>query len=106
MPWSTYRPDITKVVMVVSYIPAQGAPLFAPTSTVDLNGTSGVSVRQQQVPAGTPLPGLPNRGMPRDASGVGAPGAVPRLETPPSTTSTRISLPADRQSVFNKLVPQ
>jgi hypothetical protein len=102
MPWSTYRSDITKVVMVVSYVPAQGAPVFAPTSTVDLSGATGV-VRQQQVPAGTPA--LSNRGTPRDA-GVGAPGAVPHLEAPPSTTSTRIALPADRQSAFNRLVPQ
>jgi hypothetical protein len=55
------------------------------------------------LPAGTPLPGLANRGMPRD---FGPAVTAPRLETPPSTTSTRIALPADRQSVFNKLVPQ
>jgi hypothetical protein len=103
LPWSTYRADISKVIMVVSYAPAQGAPVYAPTATVDLQGTTnGVAVRQQQVPAGTPLPGLTNRGLPRDA---GPAGAMPRLETPPSS-STRISLPADRQSVFSKLVPQ
>src|SRR5947208_6366801 len=103
LPWSTYRPEITKVVMVVSYIPAQGPPVYAQTTTVDLNGTSGVTVRQQQLPAGTPVPGLTNRVLPRD---VGPAGSAPRLETPPATTSTRITLPADRQSVFNKLVPQ
>ena len=103
LPWSTYRADITKVTLVVSYIPAQGPPVYAQTSTVDLHGTSGIAVRQQQLPAGTPLPGLANRGLPRE---VGPGLAAPRLETPPSTTSTRIALPADRQSVFNKLVPQ
>lgn len=36
LPWSTYRPDITRVQLKVCYMPEKGAPLHAPVSNVTL----------------------------------------------------------------------
>lgn len=65
LPWSTYRPDITKVYLSATFTPAQGAPVTAPGTLLALDHTSlkGVAVWQasHQVPAPAvpPSPAVP-----------------------------------------------
>ena len=37
LPWGTYRPDINRVRLQLSYHPVNGTPLYAPTSSVTLS---------------------------------------------------------------------
>lgn len=56
LPWGTYRPDITRVRLQLSYHPAKGTPLYAPTSSVTLSGdadTAGPAMARGPIgPAG------------------------------------------------------
>jgi hypothetical protein len=42
LPWGSYRPEVTRVRLKVRYQPAEGAPLFAEGSPIDLSSTNGV----------------------------------------------------------------
>jgi hypothetical protein len=61
IPWSTYRPDLTNVVMKVAYKPRNGAPLFASPAALALTGgmdpTPGHPVHA--MPPTLPMPGPP-----------------------------------------------
>jgi hypothetical protein len=102
LPWSTYRPEINQVTLVLSYTPEKGAPVYAPHFTMSLNSPHAVApVVTQSMLAGPPS----GRGTAGDA---GAPGRAavnpPHATPPPSTGPTRISLPGSRNSVFSNLV--
>src|SRR5262249_25416877 len=99
LPWPTYRPEITKVVMVVKYVPATGLPVFAPTSTVSLNTGPGLVVQTERVPTNSPNAGRLNPALPPDPP--------PPADPPPASGDgpTRIPLPS-RNSTLGRLVPQ
>jgi hypothetical protein len=62
LPWSTYRPEVTHVIMKVAYKPKQGAPLYASPASVSLTGgdmnpmTSHVST--SPTPPTLPMPSM------------------------------------------------
>jgi len=58
LPWTSYRPEQTKVHLFVRYIPERGAPLYTTTPTIvisDINRPN-ISVASQTV-----IPGLPQQ---------------------------------------------
>jgi hypothetical protein len=97
LPWPTYRPEVTKVMMVVKYVPSSGLPVFAPSSTVTLNSGAGIVVQNQRVPANSPSAGLLSPSLRPD---------LQRVDPPPPDGPTRIPLPTSRNSALGRLVPQ
>jgi hypothetical protein len=78
LPWGTYRPDITKVHLKVSYQPSKGSPLFDSGSTIALNdNNAGPFTINNRVVMGQNLnPAQPPR-----------PGTVPGIANPPAPVS-------------------
>jgi len=57
LPWGTYRPDITKVRLQLSFHPVKGTPLYAPTSNITLSDdaeTAGTTLTQHPTRTSTP----------------------------------------------------
>ena len=44
LPWSTYRPDITRVQMQARFVPERGIPLFAPSAQVSVQSDDIIPV--------------------------------------------------------------
>lgn len=51
LPWSTYRPDISRVQLQVKFVPEQGVPLFSPVSSVSLRQESPPVISSNIIPA-------------------------------------------------------
>jgi hypothetical protein len=65
LPWSSCRPDVTKVRMTCRYDPATGSPLFAPASSLALeHSPSPVVAAAVASPAAPQAPALPQLPMP------------------------------------------
>jgi hypothetical protein len=70
LPWSTYRPDLTNVVMKVAYKPKTGAPLYASPSslvlTTSMDPTPGQPVNlPQSLQPMSPMPPAPMNPAPQ-----------------------------------------
>ena len=58
LPWSTYRPDINRVQLQVTYTPAKGAALYAPPAMVTLRNEGNIPIQTQKLgpqPTGQPV---------------------------------------------------
>jgi hypothetical protein len=76
LPWSTHKPSISKVRLVVTYWPEKGVPLFAPPTTISLGGSGVIPVRHSTQPASLkPAPARP-------VSTPAAPIQPTRIEVP------------------------
>jgi len=85
LPWTTYKPELTKLQMRVCYQPAKGNPIYE-TSTLVLGSLSILDppTVSKNVP-GAPLPGVADRGHP---AGGSAAGAQASLWKPPSSPTS------------------
>jgi hypothetical protein len=54
LPWSTYRPDVTRVQLQVRYVPEKGLPLFSPPAVIGLPNEAPVVKTARQIIAGKP----------------------------------------------------
>jgi hypothetical protein len=54
LPWGTYRPDLTRVVLKVRYDPLKGPSIYTPPSTVTLNPVLDIEASQASRTIGEP----------------------------------------------------
>jgi hypothetical protein len=83
LPWSTYRPDVTHVLMRVCYKPANGAPVYSALQPVTL-----CDENQTVVHPPTTAPGVPAAQAPTattQARPAAAQAATPAARTGPMT---------------------
>lgn len=67
LPWSTYRPEVARVRLHITFFPEKGAPLYAdPVTFAPRNEAAAtpVVVRQQTVPAGSVPPPAAGSALP------------------------------------------
>jgi hypothetical protein len=55
LPWSTYRPEVTRVQLQVRYVPEKGLPLFSPPAVITLRNEAPVTTTTRQVVPGAPV---------------------------------------------------
>jgi hypothetical protein len=70
LPWSTYRPEITHVRLMLRYAPVTGSPLFNDSATVVLRKGESASWQTTDIPALREA-----RATPTEARGPSAPSA-------------------------------
>jgi hypothetical protein len=82
LPWNTYRPDLTHVLMRVSYKPAKGAPLYSALQPVTLSDENQTVVHPPTTVTGAAAP----QGQP----------AAPQARALPTGTGPMNNLPTFR----------
>jgi hypothetical protein len=71
LPWSTYRPDLTKLLLRAQYAPVKGMPIYTGGSLVTLNnGLGNLAITTNQKVLTT---------LPAGAAAAGAPAPLPPL---------------------------
>jgi hypothetical protein len=100
LPWGSYRPDITQVHLMVCYTPARGNPLYAPSSSITLNGGNqppNQVTNRTVVPAAAPQVAAPSGPYAPPQPGVAAPrfpAPSGPYAPPPATPQATFSPPA------------
>jgi hypothetical protein len=57
LPWNTYRPDVTHVLMRVCYKPIKGAPIYSPMQPITLCDDNQTVIHPPTTVTGLPAPG-------------------------------------------------
>jgi hypothetical protein len=78
LPWSTYRPEITRVLMRACYQPAKGAPLYAPLQPVTLSDENQTVVYPATTVTGVPAAQAPAAQAPARPAPAQAAAGPPR----------------------------
>jgi hypothetical protein len=89
LPWGSYRPDITKVQLQLTFVPDKGTPIHASPAQVTLNSDAPPALQQRREVPGAPRP-LPS----------GLTTTTPPLQPsagPSGPTVTRIPIAGNRQ---------
>src|SRR5262249_44153575 len=93
LPWGTYRPDIDKVHLNVTYTPTKGTPLYSASSTIAL-GSGAPTFTASNRTVGTTGPTGTNPGQPANpGTAAPAPSATSQVASvwPPSTPTPPIA---------------
>jgi hypothetical protein len=103
LPWSTYKPEISKVHMKLRYDPAHGSPLFAESSPMTLNRPGSTMPTVTQTSPAVPPPPIASTAGFQTAALPGAPPPAPAPIAPTPGFQT-IALPSAPSPVVSPLI--
>jgi hypothetical protein len=95
LPWSTYRPEITRVLMRVCYKPAKGAPIYSPLQPITLSDENQTIIHPPTTVTGAAVPGQAAASLP----------AAPQARALPTAQGPMGNLPTFRPGAAPNATP-